>query len=91
MMMGRMMEITCPDCGHIFSLQITGRKKTDVDVTIIYDAIRITKSYRAAARYVNRKCSMNISGSLVHKIISQEAARRGLTRDDLVEKIRKER
>lgn len=82
------MKIKCPSCGNVLDVNITGRKKADIDVTIICDAIRSTKTYRAAAVYVNKKCDMNISGALVHKIITQESDRQGITREELIENIR---
>lgn len=81
------MKFLCQHCGKENEVHVSGRKHIDVNVTMIYDALRSGKSYRAAAEIINRKTGMGISGALVHKRVTMEADRQGISRKALVARI----
>lgn len=44
---------TCPECGAILPIRRSGRKKLDIPVKIIYDALKVHQDIAQAAEYLN--------------------------------------
>lgn len=85
-----MPEITCPECGKVFIVNIVGRKSYNVDFTNVCKALQDTlrrdgkPNYTMAAKKVSEGLGRDVTPGFVHNRITRAARERGMDRKELL-------
>lgn len=89
-----MKQIPCPNCGHMIDVPTHGRKRKDIDFSIVSEAVReaLEKGipmWTGAAGFIERDTDIKVSPAFVMYRMRRMAEEHGLTQKEEIENIRK--
>ncbi len=85
-----MHKVVCPRCEYEFLVGNTGRKRKEIPVNKLLDALRKnlrpdgSVSYAQVARELEKSMGIRVGRGFVHNRITQLADEKGLTREKFV-------
>lgn len=88
-----MMKVKCPTCGAIIEVNGIGRKKLDINFTIVCNALRRglqkdgNPNFSESARILEKETGLPVGAGFVWQRIAREAQARGITREELLNEI----
>ena len=91
----KMKQIPCPNCGHMVPVPTHGRKRKDIDFSIVSREVREAMEkglpmWTSAAGFIERDTGIKVSPAFVMFRMRRAAEEHGLTLKMEIENLRKE-